>query len=59
MAEEFTVQETSVGEMHKRQEVMADGRRYIIYYTFGTEVPPADVPTDMAVEDTNEVARDV
>ncbi len=27
--------ETSVGEMHKRQDAMADGRRYIIYYTFG------------------------
>ncbi|HEX8367979.1 MAG TPA: hypothetical protein VF604_05515 [Pyrinomonadaceae bacterium] len=26
---------TSVGEMHKRREAMADGRRYIIYYTFG------------------------
>lgn len=22
-------------EMHKRSELMADGRRYIIYYTFG------------------------
>ncbi|HEX8638761.1 MAG TPA: hypothetical protein VF692_11900 [Pyrinomonadaceae bacterium] len=22
-------------EMHKRRELMADGRRYIIYYTFG------------------------
>jgi hypothetical protein len=26
--------ETSVGEMQKRRETMADGRRYIIYYTF-------------------------
>jgi hypothetical protein len=26
--------ETSVGEMHKRRDAMADGRRYIIYYTF-------------------------
>lgn len=26
---------TSIGEMHKRRETMADGRRYIIYYTFG------------------------
>jgi hypothetical protein len=24
-----------VGEMRKRREVMADGKRYIIYYTFG------------------------
>ncbi len=27
--------EITVGEMHKRQDAMADGRRYIIYYTFG------------------------
>ncbi|MEP7213301.1 MAG: hypothetical protein ABI791_09515 [Acidobacteriota bacterium] len=37
MAEEFTLQGTGVGEMHARREVMADGRRYIIYYTFGTD----------------------
>ena len=30
-----TKPETSVGEMRKRRETMADGRRYIIYYTFG------------------------
>ena len=29
--------ENKVGEMHKRREPMADGRRYIIYYTFGDE----------------------
>ena len=29
--------EKAIGEMHKRREVMADGRRYIIYYTFGDE----------------------
>lgn len=28
---------TAVGEMHMRRETMADGRRYIIYYTFGDE----------------------
>jgi hypothetical protein len=27
----------SVGEMRKRRETMADGKRYIIYYTFGDE----------------------
>ena len=27
--------EPAVGAMHKRRETMADGRRYIIYYTFG------------------------
>ena len=24
-----------VEPLHKRREIMADGRRYIIYYTFG------------------------
>ena len=28
---------TSVGEMRKRRVTMADGRRYLIYYTFGGE----------------------
>ena len=28
---------SEVGEMHTRREQMADGRRYIIYYTFGDE----------------------
>ncbi len=26
-----------ISEMHKRRETMADGRRYIIYYTFGNK----------------------
>lgn len=30
-------QRNSVGEMHKREEKMADGRRRIIYYTFNGE----------------------
>ena len=55
MAEEFRVQETSVGEMHKRQEVMADGRRYIIYYTFGTDAASADAGGD----NTSEVSGNV
>ena len=25
---------STVGEMHSRREQMADGRRYIVYYTF-------------------------
>jgi hypothetical protein len=29
--------EQPVGEMHKRRETMPDGKRYIIYYTFGDE----------------------
>jgi hypothetical protein len=27
----------AVGEIRKRRETMADGKRYIIYYTFGNE----------------------
>ena len=34
MKDEKTKLETCVGEIHKRREKMADGRRYIIYYTF-------------------------
>ena len=26
-----------VGEMNKRRETMPDGKRYIVFYTFGTE----------------------
>ncbi len=29
--------EKGIGEIHKRRETMADGRRYIIYYTFGNK----------------------
>ncbi len=29
--------EKAIGEMHKRREKMADGRRYIVYYTFGDD----------------------
>jgi hypothetical protein len=41
--------ETSVGELRKNRETMADGRRYIIYYTFEnaaettTETTPKDL----------------
>jgi hypothetical protein len=41
-----------VGKMHKRRETMADGKRYIIYYTFGgnpeTRTPetPAEKPEE-------------
>lgn len=27
--------ERNIGEMRKRREKMADGKRYVIYYTFG------------------------
>lgn len=34
MQDNKTGHETSVGEMQKKREKMADARRYIIYYTF-------------------------
>lgn len=34
MTDNETKDETSVGKMRKNREAMADGRRYIIYYTF-------------------------
>ena len=37
MENEKTQPEKTLGEMHKRRETMADGKRYIIYYTFGDE----------------------
>jgi hypothetical protein len=40
--------------MHKRREIMADGRRYIIYYTFG-----ADETADAAAGEPGEVSDDV
>ena len=54
MAEEFTPTPPAVParEMHKRREVMADGRRYIIYYTFGDE-------GEYAPAAKNEVSEDV
>ncbi|MDQ3042874.1 MAG: hypothetical protein M3R11_10935 [Acidobacteriota bacterium] len=37
MENEKTQPEKTLGEMHKRRETMPDGKRYIIYYTFGDE----------------------
>ena len=34
MEKERTKREESIGQMRRRRETMADGRRYIIYYTF-------------------------
>lgn len=33
-------------EMHKRPELMADGRRYIIYYTFGEKAGESAAETN-------------
>ena len=35
-----------VGEMQKRQEVMPDGKRYMIYYTFGSGAERAEEVTE-------------
>ena len=37
MEDEKTKPEPGFGEVQKRLETMADGRRYIIYYTFGED----------------------
>ena len=42
--------ETSVGEMHKRVEKMADARRYIIYYTFGDESKDGKSPNNQSIK---------
>lgn len=50
---------TSIGEMQKRRVTMADGRRYLIYYTFDGEskrqlseksLPETDVKPEMTEE---------
>lgn len=46
-------------ELHKRRELMADGRRYIIYYTFGENAGESSVqPNDRLGADENETATE-
>ena len=59
MAEEFTAATAGVGEMQIRREVMADGRRYIIYYTFGADVTTDNETGEPASDRSNEVSADV
>ena len=33
----------AVGEMSSRRETMADGKRYIVYYTFASGIPEEPV----------------
>lgn len=40
--EENQLQKTG-GEMHKRIETMPDGKRYIIFYTFGDDEPKPEI----------------
>ena len=37
MPNEKNTKSENVGQMNKRREIMADGKRYLIYYTFGSE----------------------
>ena len=47
--EHTEIQIDDPGEMHIRREVMQDGKRYIIFYTFGDET----------TETADEVSEDV
>lgn len=58
MPENFEEPAASVGEMHKRRELMADGHRYIIYYTFGEHLTDSFNAADTAAT-PSEVAGDV
>jgi len=54
--------ETIIGDMQKRGEKMADGRRYIIYYTFGKELPnnkSLNVPLKKGNQKPDEVSENV
>lgn len=49
--ENLKLSTTTVGEMRKRREMMADNRRYIIYYTFTTAEDDSALPSaDAAAE---------
>ena len=45
------LEEKSVGEMKKRRVMMADGKRYLIYYTFD-DSESTTVASDLTVEKT-------
>ncbi len=52
----------SVGDMQKRQEKMADERRYILYYTFGKDSPTgksSNFPLEEEKQKQNEVNENV
>lgn len=55
MEDKETKPETGVGEIRKRRETMADGRRYIIYYTFGE----TELLEENDLKPENEVTKDV
>ena len=45
------LEEKNVGEMKKRRVMMADGKRYLIYYTFGDSLPNAP-ESELTIEKT-------
>ncbi len=45
--------ETSVGEMCKKREPMADGRRYIIYYTFEKNAETSEIIPENTMSKTS------
>ena len=54
--------ETIVGDMQKRQEKMADERRYILYYTFEKDSATGkspNVPIEAENQKQNEVNENV
>jgi hypothetical protein len=51
MNDEEDNRKTTIGEMRKRREKMADGKRYIIYYTFEQ---PKETPEDTAQNEVKE-----
>lgn len=50
--------ETVVGDMQKRQEKMADGKRYINYYTFG-EKPTGGKSPNASINEGNQKPSEV
>lgn len=50
---------TSVGEMRKDRETMADGRRYIIYYTFGNDAETTETTMPNRIKSKTEEGENV
>lgn len=56
--EENQLEET-VGEMRRQHEMMADGKRYIIFYTFGNEHQNSAGEISASISVENEVKENV
>ena len=46
-----------IGEMHKRRETMSDGKRYLIYYTFGSNTEASDAEVKPSADKINASVR--